>query len=217
MDFFADFTEGEIAELATLLRVQTKSYWKGERILHAGATIDEMGYVIRGSVHIESNDFWGNRLILDNVAAGEFFAETFAFLPGEVLLVDVTANEACDIMFLNLAALRDASIHESSWSVILMSKLMTIMARKNLILSRRSFHTAPKTIRDRVMAYLNTVATHSKHASFEIPFDRQQMADYLNVERTALSKELGRMEREGLIRFHRNAFTLLEFDAVAEG
>lgn len=213
MDLFADFTDEELFEGATLLRVQQKSYEKGERILQAGDVTHEMGYVISGSVHIESNDFWGNRLILDNIVAGEFFAETFAFLPEEVLLVDVTANQACEVLFLNLTLLDDAAIQEKSWARKLMLKLMTIMARKNLILSRRNFHTAPKTIRHRVMAYLNYVAIHSESTSFEIPFDRQQMADYLNVERTALSKELGRMKREGLINFHRSSFTLFEFDA----
>lgn len=215
MDFFSGFSDEEISDIATRLRVQCKSYVKGERVFHAGETTDVMGYVLSGSVHIESNDFLGNRLILDNVAAGQFFAETFAFLPQEILLVDVTANEDCEILFLCLAALHCSSIQESSWAGRLMMNLMTIMARKNLNLSRRSFHTAPKTIRERVMAYLNTIAIHSESVSFEIPFDRQQMADYLNVERTALSKELGRMQREGLIRFHRSSFTLIEFDAGA--
>lgn len=213
MDLFSDFTDEELVEVSALLRVQRKSYVKGERILQAGDLTNEMGYVMRGSVHIESNDFWGNRQILDNVAVGEFFAETFAYLPDEVLLVDVTANEPSEILFLNLAILNDPAIPECTCMVKLLRKLLVILAQKNLVLSRRNFHTAPKTIRQRVMAYLNTVAIHRESASFEIPFDRQQMADYLNVERTALSKELGRMEREGLINFHKSSFTLLDFDA----
>ena len=79
---------------------------------------------------------------------------------------------------------------------------------KNLHLSSRSFHTAPKTIRGRVMAYLNTVSLQEKSTEFDIPFDRQQLADYLNVERTALSKELGKMQNGGLIKTKKSHFIL---------
>ena len=91
-----------------------------------------------------------------------------------------------------------------------MTNLLTVATRKNLILSGRSFHTAPKTIRGRVLAYLNSVSLQKKNTEFDIPFDRQQLADYLNLERTALSKELGKMQREGLIKCRKNHFRLIE-------
>ena len=91
-----------------------------------------------------------------------------------------------------------------------MTNLLTVATRKNLILSGRSFHTAPKTIRGRVLAYLNSVSLQKKNTEFDIPFDRQQLADYLNLERTALSKELGKMQREGLIECRKNHFRLIE-------
>ncbi|MBR2807174.1 MAG: winged helix-turn-helix domain-containing protein, partial [Oscillospiraceae bacterium] len=83
-----------------------------------------------------------------------------------------------------------------------------ISAHKNLALSGRSFHTAPKTIRGRVMSYLNTVSLQRGSREFDIPFDRQQLADYLNLERSALSKELGKMQRDGLITVRKNHFIL---------
>lgn len=76
-------------------------------------------------------------------------------------------------------------------------------------LAGRSFHTAPKSIRGRVLSYLNTVSIQARSTEFDIPFDRQQLADYLNVERTALSKELGKMRADGLLRCRRNHFVLL--------
>ena len=82
--------------------------------------------------------------------------------------------------------------------------------RKNLILFGRSFHTAPKTVRDRVLSYLNSVSLQKNSTDFDIPFDRQQLADYLNLERSALSKELGKMQREGLIKCRKNHFRLIE-------
>ena len=89
------------------------------------------------------------------------------------------------------------------------SNLLIISTHKNLMLSSRSFHTAPKTIRGRVMAYLNSVSMQKHAREFNIPFDRQQLADYLNLERTALSKELGKMKRDGLIDYYKNSFKII--------
>ena len=88
------------------------------------------------------------------------------------------------------------------------TNLLTISAHKNLHLSGRSFHISPKTVRGRVMAYLNTVSLQKHSKEFDIPFDRQQLADYLNLERTALSKELGRMQKEGLIWTRKSHFVV---------
>ena len=97
---------------------------------------------------------------------------------------------------------------KSSWATTLIANLLTVSTRKNLLLSGRSFHTSPKTIRGRVMSYLNTLSLQKGSDEFDIPFDRQQLADYLNLERTALSKELGKMQRDGLIEFKKDHFCL---------
>ena len=209
---FEGFDEEEIGEALQLLRAKTRTYEKGERIFCAGDTTELMGLVLSGSVTIESNDLWGNRTILNYASEGQFFAETYAFLRNEVLLVDVAANETCEILFLAVGRLLLPEVQARAWSGKMTANLMTISARKNLMLSRRSFHTAPKTIRERVMAYLNSFALQAHSTSFEIPFDRQQLADYLNVERTALSKELGKMRADGLISYRRSHFTIKKFD-----
>ena len=141
--------------------------------------------------------------------AGGFFAETYAWLCDEVVLVDVVANEECRILFLTVAILRGLSLAREPWAAKLTANLLSISAQKNLALTGRSFHTAPKSARARIMAYLNTVALQMQSREFDIPFDRQQLADYLNLERSAMSKELGRMRDEGLIRTRKNHFTLL--------
>ncbi|MBR2737783.1 MAG: Crp/Fnr family transcriptional regulator [Lachnospiraceae bacterium] len=228
--FFRGLGAEDLAEALRTLRAAVKTYDRGELILHAGEPTERMGLVLSGSVTIESNDLWGTRTILSHAGPGEFFAETYAMLPGEVLLVDAAANEDCRILFLNMTALRgDAAVADAalpdaaawpdaaaspakkgsgSWRGALIRNLLHISFRKNLILSGRAFHTAPHAVRARVMSYLNTMALRSGSNTFEIPFDRQQMADYLNVERTALSKELGRMRDDGLISFRKNRFTL---------
>ena len=177
-------------------------------ILRGGTKTSCMGMVLSGSVTIESNDMWGNRTILSHVDKGEVFAETYAMVPEEALLVDAVANQDCSILLLHIGSLGSGSHDSSLWRLKLMSNMLTVSMRKNLMLSGRSFHTSPKTIRGRVMAYLSSISLQARSDEFDIPFDRQQLADYLNVERTALSKELGRMKKEELITVRKNHFKL---------
>ncbi|MCR5145538.1 MAG: Crp/Fnr family transcriptional regulator, partial [Lachnospiraceae bacterium] len=177
--------------------------------LCAGDITDSLGLVLSGSVTIESNDMWGNKTILSNVGEGGFFAETYALLENEPLLVDVRANENCRILFFKVGSLKKLKSNMNLWSFKLISNILMISANKNLHLSGRSFHTSPKTIRGRVMAYLNSVSLKKGNNEFDIPFDRQQLADYLNLDRSALSKELGKMKKDGLIEVRKNHFKLL--------
>lgn len=206
---FGGMSEKEISTAMEKLSSVEKKYRKGSRILHAGSTTDSIGLVLEGSVTIENNDIWGNRTILSHVGSGQFFAETYGFLGNIPLLVDVVANETCRILFLRVATLRTRIAKVEPWMMKLTMNLLMITTQKNLMLSGRSFQTSPRTIRGRVMAYLNSIAIQKNQSEFDIPFDRQQMADYLNVERTALSKELGKMKKDGLIDYHRRRFILL--------
>ena len=203
---FRGMTTEEISAAAEALHAREQSAPKGAVLFHAGSGTRQMGLVLSGSVTIESNDMWGNRTILSHVGVGQCFAETYALLPGEPMLVDVTANEPCRILLLQIQGLPG---RRESWAGKLLANLLMISVQKNLHLSWRSFHTAPKTIRGRVQSYLNAVSLQTGSRTFDIPFDRQQLADYLNVERTALSKELGKMQKEGLLTVRKNRFCLL--------
>ena len=209
---FRGLSEAEISDALDFFQAEERKYRKGAGILHAGMLTDRMGLVLEGSVTIENNDIWGNRTILSNVGKGQFFAETYAYLPEEPMLVDVVANENCRILFLRIGSLQRPSLSTAPWVMTFLSNLLRISAHKNLALSGRSFHTAPKTIRGRVMSYLNTVSLQKGSHEFDIPFDRQQLADYLNLERSALSKELGKMVRDGLIAVRKNHFIVYRPD-----
>lgn len=207
---FAGMNEEERLAAYVSMDVKERGYSKGEAIFRAGTKTHRMGMVLSGSVTIESNDMWGNRTILSHVGAGQFFAETYAYLQDAPMLVDVTANEDCQVALLSLEVVTHREAGAEAWHIKLLANLLTVAARKNLILSGRSFHTAPKTIRGRVLSYLNSMSLQKKSTDFDIPFDRQQLADYLNLERSALSKELGKMQREGLIKCRKNHFRLIE-------
>lgn len=201
---FKNMNEDEIKIALKQLHSKEKEYKKNETILHAGDTTSFMGLVLQGSVTIENNDSWGNRTILSHVGVGQFFAETYALLKNEPLQVDVVASVDCIILFLRIDHLDSME----PWTMKFTRNLLMISAHKNLTLSNRSFHTAPKTIRARVMAYLHSISLKNHTNEFDIPFDRQELADYLNLERSALSKELGKMKRDGLIEFRKNHFII---------
>ena len=205
---FRGMDEAELAAALSALSAKEKTYEKDETILYAGAVSEHMGLVLEGSVTIESNDVWGNRTILSHIEKGGTFAETYALLEDEPMLVDVIANEKSNILFLRIGSLNLLQQDISPWRVKLIGNLLRISSQKNLHLSGRSFHTAPKSIRGRVMAYLNSVSLQKNKIDFDIPFDRQQLADYLNVERSALSRELSNMQQDGLIIVRRNHFEI---------
>ncbi len=206
---FHGMEDDELDAALSALKSSEKKYLKDEVILYAGSTTDMMGLVLEGSVRIESNDMWGNRTILSHVGKGHVFAETYAIAQDEPMLVDAVANENCKVLMLRIGSLGAYSQDPSLWRLKVITNILDVFIRKNLLLAGRSFHTSPKSIRGRVMAYLNSVCLQEGSDEFDIPFDRQQLADYLNVERTALSKELGKMQKDGLITAKKRHFILL--------
>lgn len=207
---FQEIPPEDIPNLLHCLQVSVKHYDKGAFIFHTGDRIRTLGLVLSGRVQIESHDPWGNRSVLDSVSPGMVFAETYASIPEEPLMVDVCACEPSGILFLSVNRLLEPCSRACSFHSKMIRNLLSISARKNLNLSRRIFHTASKSIRGRVLSYLSFQAAREGSTAFTIPFNRQQLADYLGVERSALSKELGRMQKEGLIETKKNFFRLLQ-------
>lgn len=207
---FRGATAAEVRKMLACLGAFVRNYDKGAVILHAGDCTDNMGMVLSGSVNIEIDDLWGNKTILGHADAGQLFAETYACIPGEPLMVSAVAAEKCEILFLNAVRLLAPCINTCAHHSRLIQNLLAITANKNLALSRRSLHTSSKTIRGRLLSYLSEQAKQSGSVRFTIPFNRQQLADYLGVDRSALSNELGKMQHEGLLTYEKNRFSLMQ-------
>ena len=206
---FREITLQEWEEMELCGCMQKRRYKKGEMVFGMDDVVHEVGIVCSGGVNIENIDLWGNKSILSHVSKGNVFAETYAFCQ-EPMRVDVVAVEDSEILFLNRNVLLDEKHVSLTWSAKLVRNLLQIAMQKNLILSQRIFCTAPKTIRSRLLIYLSAQARRVGSDSFAIPFDRQQLADYLNLDRSALSKELGKMRDEGILEFHKNQFRVLD-------
>lgn len=205
--FFNGITEEEFIKMQKSNCMREQSYNRGEIIFHAGEKVSEIGIILLGSVHIENVDLWGNKSILNNIEEGEIFAESYSISKNS-LLVDVTAATHTTILFVNLEKIKNHEETSKIWNLKLSHNLLIIAAKKNLALSNRNFCTTCKTIRGRLFIYLSSQALLNHDTHFKIPFNRQQMADYLNLDRSALSKELCHMRDEGILTFHKNEFNL---------
>lgn len=204
---FNKITQEEYDELISCGGIRKVEYKKGTVLFHTGDLTEEFGILISGKIHIENIDLWGNRMILHNISEGQAFAETYAFCRVPIM-VDVTAVEDSKVLFVDIGILLSCGNQAKSWYNKLLYNLLVLSTEKNLAWSSRVFCIASKSIRTRVMTYLSSEAVRCGTMEFTVPFDRQQMADYLNVERSALSKELGRMQKEGILTFRKNKFHL---------
>jgi CRP-like cAMP-binding protein len=204
---FKGCSDEDIKRMAKSLNFKTADFRKKDTIFGVGDIVDEIGLVLSGSVRIEHCDFFGNKSILGIVAEGEVFAEAYACISGEPLMIDVVANDDCEILFISVPKLFSAYGQSDSRNRLIQN-LVVIGSQKNLQLSRHSIHTTPKTIRGRLMSYFSEQISAQGSNKITIPFDRQQLADYLNLDRSALSKELMKMKRDGLIDYRKNVFEI---------
>lgn len=207
LPLFQGISEQMLTAMQAHGALHERSYKKDALIFHTGDVVHELGIVLSGCVHIENIDLWGNRSILNSIGPGETFAETYAFCRAP-MMVDAVAAQKADVLFLDLDTVQNCPVCASQWAGVIQANLLGVFARKNLALSQRIFCTSAKTIRGRLLTYLSAQAVQQGADSFEIPFNRQQLADYLNLDRSALSKELGKMQQDGLLEFRKNRFTL---------
>ena len=204
---FAGIKKDDFQKVLILLSTTERTFTKGETVFHSGLVINQLGIVLEGRVQIESTDFWGNKTILDSLSEGKVFAETYA-LTKVPLMVEVVATQDTKILFVQTNKLATA---KDEFSHIITKNLLTVSMKKNLHLSQRIFHTSSKTIRGRLLSYLSSqIPRGTPNAEFDIPYDRQQLADYLEVDRSALSAELSKMKADGLIDYWKNHFKLLD-------
>ncbi len=204
---FANFSDSEIEQLLKALQAHRVKYQKQEQIIQPQQVLQEFGVVLRGSIYVYDLDYEGNTLLLAKFSQNEVFAETFS-IAKEVATVYVASNEDSEIVWLNYHALLASTI-EQSLKARFTQQLLIRFANKNLFLTSRLNHLSKKTIRDKLLSYLLEESAKQKSNVVRIPFDRQKLADYLSVDRSALSYVLSQLHKEGILSYHKNEFTLL--------
>ena len=211
---FRGIEEQEIDSLLQCLAATKREYKKGEVILSEGTITESLGIVLSGMAIISCSDIWGNNSILGDIAPGAVFAEVYACIPGEPLRISVSAAEDTTVLFMNVGRVLSTCTNACPFHTKLVRNLLTVCAYKSLQLSQRILHTSSISIRGRLMSYFSQCAKGSGSCSFQIPYNRQQLADYLGVDRSAMSNELSKMQKEGLIEYQRNQFLLKNQELV---
>ena len=205
---FSGISELELAAMLTCLDAKQENFPKDAFLLRAGDTAESIGLVLSGSVLVVQEDIWGNRNILSKAGVGQVFAAAYACAPGARLNVSVVAESAAVVLFLNvkrvLTVCSSACAHHSR----VIRNLLGELANKNLRLGEKVTQISQRTTRAKLLSYLSAEAQRLGRYEFDIPFSRQQLADYLAVERSGLSLELGKLKKEGLLDFHKNHFVL---------
>lgn len=207
---FSNIIPSDIEFMLNCLSAKIAYYRKDELILHAGENINSLGMILKGKVLIQKEDFWGNRSIISEVSEGFTFAETYAFISTIPLEMSVIASTDCTILFLDVQKIIKTCSASCSFHNQLIQNLLSDVAKKNMLLTKKIEHMSKKTIREKLLSYLSNESQKNSSASFKIPFNRQELADYLSVDRSALSNELSKLMNENIIKFKKNEFILLD-------
>ena len=207
--FFQGMADAEILSVLHCVSATVQRKAREEYIFRVGDSTEYMGLVLSGSVLILQEDLWGHRNILESIGPGEYFAEPFAATPGAVLNVSAVTTEDTEIMLLNMTRLMQTCPTACAHHNKLIRNLVSVMAQKVLSLNNKITHMGKRSTRDKLLSYLSAESLRHGKLSFDIPYDRQQLADYLCVERAAMSTELSKLQKEGRLKTSRNHFELL--------
>ena len=205
---FSGISEAELTAMLSCLRAEKRDFPKEAFVLRAGDTADSIGLVLSGAVLVIQEDIWGNRNILSKAGLGQTFAAAYACAPGSRLNVSVIAETPVSVMFLNVKRILNVCPSACSHHSRIIRNLLGELAEKNLRFNEKLTHIGQRTTRSKIMSYLSAESQRLGTYEFDIPFSRQQLADYLGVERSGLSLELGKMRGEGLLDFRKSHFVL---------
>ncbi len=200
----------EISAMLSCLQSKKEYFEKGSYILQTGESLDSVGLLLSGKGMIVQEDFWGNRNILSEILPGQIFGEAFACSSKNVLNVNAAAEKNSWVLWLNVGRILKTCPTACEHHNKVIRNLLSALAQKNILLNEKLTHMGQRKTREKLMSYLSSQAQKSGKPEFEIPFNRQQLADYLSVERSAMSMELSRLKSDGIIDFDKNRFKLLQ-------
>lgn len=205
---FSGIAEEEIAAMLGCLGTRVRKYKKGEYVFRQGDPIGDITVLASGCLHIQRDDYWGSRSIINVVMPGEMFGEAFAARNGGTILNDVAAVEDAEVLFFDVNRVLTTCSSACRFHAMVVQNLFYAISEKNRKLVQKLGHMAKRTTRDKLLSYLSEEAKRQQKSEFSIPFNRQQLADYLSVDRSALSGELSKLKDEGLLDYRKNEFIL---------
>ena len=206
---FSGVGEEEIGAMLNCLQARLCTYKKGEYVLRQGEHLDKILVLVSGKLHIQRDDYWGNRSIINMVSIGEMFGEAYVAPESGTLMNDVLAVEDSAVIFFDVKRIITVCSAACRFHSMVVQNLFFAISEKNRKLVQKLTFMTKRTTREKLIAYLSEEAKRQNSSEFSIPFNRQQLADFLSVDRSAMSNELCKMRDEGLIEFEKSYFKLL--------
>lgn len=205
---FAEINQQDINHILSCMDSRQQKFARGSFIFLAEESYPKLGILLSGRAQVIKENIFGDKMIIGNLEPGHLFGETYACMGLPKIPVSVEAVEDCSVLLLDINRMLRTCNNACVFHQKLISNLLNIIATKNMMLNKKMSYITHKTIRGRLLAYLEDQAEKANSNVFEIPFNRNELADYLCVDRSAMSRELGRMKKEGLLDFSRKAFRL---------
>jgi len=206
---FAGVSEDEITAMLSCLQASLRTFKKGEYVCREGEHIDKIMVLVEGKLLVQYDDFWGNRSIVNVIRTAEMFGEAYVAPESGAILNDVVAEEECVVIFFDVRKILTVCSTACRFHSMVVQNLFFAISEKNRKLVQKIGHMSMRSTRAKLLSYLSEEAKRHNNRHFTIPFNRQQLADFLCVDRSAMSNELCKMRDEGLVKFDKNEFTLL--------
>lgn len=206
---FSGVANNEISAMLKCLQAKSLTYKKGDYVFREGEHIGDITILVSGKLLIQHDDYWGNRNIVNVIRIGEMFGEAYVAPESGSLLNDVIAEEDSVIIFFDVKRILTTCSTACRFHSMVVQNLFFAISEKNRKLVQKIGHMSKRSTRAKLLSYLSDEAKRNNSSHFSIPFSRQQLADFLCVDRSAMSNELCKMRDEGLLQFEKNEFTLL--------
>lgn len=206
---FEEIEEENLTAMLDCLGAKVFSVKKDMTIFREGTPAKYIGLILSGTVQMVQDDFYGNRSIVTSIGENGLFGESFACAGISSLPVSFIASKDCEIMLIDCKRITNTCCNACSFHKQVIFNLLHLVARKNLDFHQKIEITSKRSTKEKLMTYLLSVAKQTGSSSFTIPYDRQALADYLGVERSAMSAEIGKLRKEGIIECQKSHFTIL--------
>ena len=206
---FSGVSDTEISAMLNCLQAKLLTFQKGDYVFREGERIDNITVLVKGKLLVQHDDFWGNRNIVNVIRVGEMFGEAYVAPESGSLLNDVIAEEDSAVIFFDVRRILTVCSTACRFHSMVIQNLFFAISEKNRKLVQKIGHMSKRSTRAKLLSYLSEEAKRQNSSHFTIPFTRQQLADFLCVDRSAMSNELCKMRDEELLQFDKNQFTLL--------
>ncbi len=205
---FYGMKDDELQGLLECFNARIRNFEEGEMIIRQGDRITNIYLILEGAVNIEKDSYWGRRIIITQLSVNDNIALAFVASKNIESNIDAVAAQNTRVLVLSYEKCTSMCQNACTRHKVLINNLFDILSKENIELIQKIENVSQKTIRDKLLTYLSNEARKRKSNSFEIPFNRQDLADYLNIDRSAMSFELSKLQKEGLIKYNKNKFVL---------